>query len=57
MQRLFFYFSLTSFCMTDSRSIHVSANDSSLFLFMTEKYPIVYVCTTSSLSSHLLMDI
>ena len=30
---LFFIFWLTSFCMTDSRSIHVTANDPVLFLF------------------------
>ena len=42
IQHLFFCFSLTSLWMTNLRSIHVSANDSSLFLFMAEPYSIVY---------------
>ena len=35
---LFFSFWLTSFCMTVSRSIHVSANGTTSFLSMTEWY-------------------
>ena len=34
---------LTSLCMTVSRFIHVSTNDPISFLFMVEKYSIVYV--------------
>ena len=30
-------------CMTVSRSIHVSANGTVLFLFMAEEYSIVYI--------------
>ena len=33
---LFFSFSLTSLCMTDSRSIHLTTNNSVQFLFMAE---------------------
>ena len=40
---LFFSFWLTCLCMTDSRSIHISTNDPTLFLFMAEYYySIVY---------------
>ena len=34
---------LTSLCMAVSRFIHVSTNDPISFLFMVEKYSIVYV--------------
>ena len=34
---------LTSLCVTDSRSIHVSTNDPISFLFMAEYYSIVYM--------------
>ena len=40
---LFFSFRLTSLCMTVSRSIHVSTNDPIAFLFMADKYSIVYM--------------
>ena len=36
MRYLFFSFRLTSLCMTDSRSIHLTTNNSILFLFMVE---------------------
>ena len=54
IQYLFFSFSLTSLCMTDSRSIHLNTNNSISFLFMTN-IPL-YICATSSLSIHLSMD-
>ena len=48
---LLFYFWLTSFCMTDSRSIHVSGNDPVLFLFMAvSMYHIFFI--HSSVSGH-----
>ena len=50
-----FLFLTTSLFMTVSRSIHVSTNDPILFLFMAN-IPL-YICTTSSLSIHLLMGI
>ena len=40
---LFFSFWLPPLCMTDSRSIHISANDPISFLFIAEKYSIVYM--------------
>ena len=49
-------FWLTSLSMTLSRSIHVPANDTISFLFWLSNIPL-YVCTTSSLSIALLMDI
>ena len=36
IQYLFFSFWLTSLCMTDSRSIHLTTNNSISFLFMAE---------------------
>ena len=42
-------------CMTDPRSIHLTTNNSILFLFMAN-IPL-YICATSSLSIHLSMDI
>ena len=39
---LYLFFSF-SFCMTDSRSIHISTNDSLSLLFMAEWYSIVYI--------------
>ena len=48
----FFYFRLTSFCTTDSRSIHISANDLISFPFIP-----LYICTTSPLFIHLLFDV
>ena len=36
IQNLFFSFWLTSLCMTDSRSIHISANGTIFFLFVAE---------------------
>ena len=34
---------LTSLCMTDSRPIHLTTNNSISFLFMAEQYSIVYM--------------
>ena len=39
----YLFFWLTSLCMTDLRSIHVSTNDPVSFLFMAESYFIVYM--------------
>ena len=54
---LFCSFWLTSLCMTVSRSFHVSRNDPILFLFMAEKYSIVYmyhiIFIHSSVDGHL----
>ena len=41
-------------CMTDSRSIHLTTNNSISFLFVAN-IPL-YICATSSLSIHLLVD-
>ena len=41
--KFFFSFWLTSLCIPVSRSIHISANDTIPFLFMTEYYSIVYM--------------
>ena len=52
---LFFSFWLTSLHMTDTRSIHVSTDDSVSFLFMGEQYSTVYmyhVFICSSLEEH-----
>ena len=51
MQYLFFSFWLTSLCMTDSRSIHISANDLIVFLFMSEWYSIAYMYHISFMHS------
>ena len=40
--------------MTDSRSIHLTTNNSILFLFMAEQYSIVYMC--HSFFIHLSVD-
>ena len=40
---LFFSSWFTSLCMTVARSIHISANGTSLFLFMDQWYSIVYM--------------
>ena len=45
----------TSVCRTDSRSVHITTNDPVYFHFMTN-IPL-YVCTTSSLSIHLSVDV
>ena len=55
---LFFSFWLTSLCMTDSRSIHLTINNSiSVFFLMAEQYSIVYMCHIffihSSVDGHL----
>ena len=42
--------------MTDARSIHVSTNDPILFLLCLNNIPL-YICTTSLLSTNLLMKI
>ena len=53
---VFVFLSLTDFTrMTVSRSIHLTTNNSILFLFMAEYYSIVYMCPYS-LSIHLSMD-
>ena len=39
----FFFFWLASLCMTVSRSIHISADDTVSFLFMAKWYSIVYM--------------
>ena len=53
---LFFSFWLTSLCMTDSRSIHLTTNNSVSFLFMASNIPL-YICATSSLSISLSMGV
>ena len=53
---IFVFLFLTSICMTVSRSIHVSTNDSISFLLWLGNIPL-YICTTSSLSIHLSMGI
>ena len=40
---MFFSFWLTSLCIRVSRSIHISTSDPVLFLFVAEKYSIVYL--------------
>ena len=56
-QRMVFVFlSLTSsLSVTDSRSIHLTTNNSILFLLWLSNIPL-YICATSSLSIHLSMD-
>ena len=49
-----FFLFLTSLCMTDSRSIHLTTNNSVSFLFMAN-IPL-YICATSSLPIHLSVD-
>ena len=41
---VFVFLFLTSLCMMDSRSIHLTTNNSISFLFMGEQYSIVYMC-------------
>ena len=41
---VFVFLALTSLCMADSRSIHLTTNNSILFPFTAEKYSIVYMC-------------
>ena len=47
---LFFSVWLTSLSIIISRFIHVGANGIISFIFMAEKYSIIYICTTSCLS-------
>ena len=56
IQYLFFSFWLTSLCMTDTRSIHLITNSTILFPLWLSNIPF-YICTTSSLSIHMLTDI
>ena len=42
-QYLFLSFRVTSLCMTDSRFIHLTTNNSIFFLFTAEYYSIVYM--------------
>ena len=55
IQYLFFSLWLTSLCRTDSRSIHLTTNNSISFLLWLSNIPL-YTCATSSLSIHLSMD-
>ena len=52
---LFFSFWLTSLCMTDSRSIHLTTITQFRFFLWLSNIPL-YICATSSLSIQLLMD-
>ena len=54
MRYLVSSFWLTSLCMTDSRSTHISTNNPVSVLFRAELQS-VDLCITSSLSAHLLM--
>ena len=53
---LFFSVWLISLCMTDGRSIYISANDPASFVLMAELYSIAYVHHIFIII-HLLMDI
>ena len=55
IQYLFFSFWLTSLCMKDSRSIHLTTNNSISFFSWLSNIPL-YICATSSLSIHLSVD-
>ena len=41
---VFVFLFLTSLCMTDSRSIHLTTNKSILLIFVAELHSIVYMC-------------
>ena len=53
---IFVFLCLTSLSMIVSRSIHVAANGIISFFLWLSNIPL-YICTTSSLSIPLLMDI
>ena len=56
-QYMFFFFWLTSLCMTDSRSIYITTNDPNSYLLIAEYYVMVYMYHTffihSSVHRHL----
>ena len=56
IQYLFFSFWVSSLCITDSRFIYLTTSDWDSFLFWLSDVSLC-VCTTSSLSIHLAVDI
>ena len=56
IQYLFFSFWLTSLCIIGSRFIHLIGTDPNTFSFWLNNIPL-YICTTTSLSIHLLTNI
>ena len=55
-QYLSFFFWLTSPCIIGSKFVHLIRTDSNVFLLWLSSIPL-YICTTASLSIHLLVDI
>ena len=52
---VFVFLYLSSLCMTVSRSIHLTTNNSFHFFLWLSNIPL-YICATTSLSIHLLID-